>query len=274
MDSFGTRLRAAMDKFGPLCVGIDPHAAMLRDWGLPDDSAGLERFAMVTVEALAGQVAAVKPQSAFFERHGARGVAVLERVISAARDAGSLVILDAKRGDIGSTVQAYADAYLDRQSPLAVDALTAHPFLGFRSLDLLFATALEHGAGVFVLVLTSNAEGHEVQRAKSGSGTVAGDLLSQISQRNTGSRPLGSIGAVVAANLAPVDEDLAVNGPILAPGLGAQGGKPSDLPKLFGTALPNVLASTSRDVLSAGPDGRALRDRAARVAVELAALRS
>jgi len=274
MVPFGARLRAAMAERGQLCVGIDPHPALLHAWGLGDDPAGLESFALLTVEAMAGEVAAVKPQSAFFERHGSGGIAVLERVISAGRDAGLIVILDAKRGDIGSTVQAYADAYLDHRSPLAVDAITAHPFLGFGSLDPLFDTALEHGGGVFVLALTSNSEGAEVQGARSDAGTtVAGSVLSQISTRNAGAEPLGSIGAVIGANLDRIDEDLAINGPILAPGLGAQGGSPAGLAKLFGAAWPNVLATTSRDVLAAGPDQRALRDKAASVAADLAALR-
>ena len=274
MVPFGARLRAAMAERGQLCVGIDPHPALLHAWGLGDDPAGLESFALLTVEAMAGEVAAVKPQSAFFERHGSRGIAVLERVISAGRDAGLIVILDAKRGDIGSTVEAYADAYLDHRSPLAVDAITAHPFLGFGSLDPLFDTALEHGGGVFVLALTSNSEGAEVQGARSDAGTtVAASVLSQISTRNAGAEPLGSIGAVIGANLDRIDEDLAINGPILAPGLGAQGGSPAGLAKLFGAAWPNVLATTSRDVLAAGPDQRALRDKAASVAADLAALR-
>jgi orotidine 5'-phosphate decarboxylase subfamily 2 len=263
-----------MAERGQLCVGIDPHPALLHAWGLGDDPAGLESFALLTVEAMAGEVAAVKPQSAFFERHGSGGIAVLERVISAGRDAGLIVILDAKRGDIGSTVQAYADAYLDHRSPLAVDAITAHPFLGFGSLDPLFDTALEHGGGVFVLALTSNSEGAEVQGARSDAGTtVAGSVLRQIAVRNAGAEPLGSIGAVIGANLDRIDEDLAINGPILAPGLGAQGGSPAGLAKLFGAAWPNVLATTSRDVLAAGPDQRALRDKAASVAADLAALR-
>src|SRR5262245_11881205 len=111
MESFGTRLSAAMDKRGRLCVGIDPHANLLAAWGLDDDPAGLERFAMTVVDALGTEVSVFKPQSAFFERHGSRGIAVLEKAVSAAREAGALVLLDAKRGDIGSTMQGYADAY-------------------------------------------------------------------------------------------------------------------------------------------------------------------
>ena len=148
---------------GPFCVGIDPHAQLLLDWGLTDDVAGLETFALTVVEAVAPYVSVVKPQSAFYERFGSRGIAVLERVVSESRAAGALVLLDVKRGDIGSTSQAYADAYLDQSSPLAVDAITASPFLGFGSIAPMIDTARKHDAGVFVLALTSNKEGAEVQ---------------------------------------------------------------------------------------------------------------
>ena len=215
---------------------------------------------MTAVEALAGTVAAVKPQSAFFERHGAEGIAVLERTIAAARQAGLLVLLDVKRGDIGSTARAYADAYLDPRSRLCADALTASPFLGFGSLEPLLDTAGRYGGGVFVLALTSNPEGVEVQRASDEEGhTVAGRVLAQVAARNFGVAPLGSIGVVVGATVGAAGEELSVNGPILAPGLGAQGGAPADLPRLFGPALRNVLPSTSRAVLAKGPQPAKLR---------------
>src|SRR3954452_8824144 len=168
---FGVRLRAATQARGPLCVGIDPHAALLRAWDLPDDATGLERFALTCVEALAGEVAVLKPQSAFFERHGSRGVAVLERTVREARSAGALVITDAKRGDIGSTMTAYAQAYLDQSSPLATDALTVSPYLGYESLRPALEVAAAQRAGVFVLALTSNPDGAQVQHARSADGT-------------------------------------------------------------------------------------------------------
>src|SRR4051795_3747271 len=116
METFGRRLTDAIEKRGPLCVGIDPHPALLTRWGLTDDVAGLERFARTVVEALADRVAVVKPQSAFFERFGSRGIGILESTIRQSREAGALVLLDVKRGDIGSTMAAYADAYLDPSS--------------------------------------------------------------------------------------------------------------------------------------------------------------
>jgi len=258
--TFGARLREAMDARGPLCAGIDPHPELLDAWGMTDSAVGLERFSLSAVEALAGCAAALKPQSAFFERHGSKGIAVLEKVIAEARGMGAIVLLDVKRGDIGSTAQAYADAYLDPTSPLAVDAITASPFLGFGSLDPMIDTALANDAGVFVLALTSNPEGPEVQHAKTEDGrTVAGSVLDAVASRNAGAEPMGSIGAVVGATIGETRESLEVNGPLLVPGLGAQGGTPSDVRRIFGPAAGNVLASSSREILGAGPDKASLR---------------
>jgi len=265
-DTFGARLRAALDTRGPLCAGIDPHSALLSAWGMGDDVAGLERFAGTVVEALADRVAVLKPQSAFFERFGSRGIAVLERTVADARSAGAVVIMDAKRGDIGSTVEAYAQAYLDSSSPLFADALTASPYLGYGSLEPLYATAEKHGAGVFVLAFTSNPEGARVQRARTEDGTTVGaGILAQAAERNAGARPLGPIGAVIGATLTDVPFDLGgLNGAVLAPGLGAQGATPDGLRKIFGDALRNVVPSMSRELLRHGPDVSALRDAAAR----------
>ena len=270
--TFGTRLHAAIAARGPLCAGIDPHAALLRDWGLDDDVAGLERFALTAVEGLAPHVSVVKPQSAFYERFGSRGIAVLERVVAESRAAGALVLLDVKRGDIGSTSQAYADAYLDPSSPLAVDAITASPYLGFGSLDPMIETARLHDAGVFVLALTSNKEGPEVQHARVDGGTVAGRMLGHLRALNDGAEPLGSFGAVVGATIGDTGESLDINGPLLAPGYGAQGGTVADLRRIFGAAAGAVLPSSSRELLRAGPDPRALGDAARRVNDELAGL--
>jgi orotidine-5'-phosphate decarboxylase len=271
--AFGARLRTAMDGRGPLCVGVDPHPGLLKDWGLADDAKGLDRFAMTAVEALAPQVAMIKPQSAFFERHGSAGIAVLERLVAHAREAGCLVLLDVKRGDIGSTMQAYADAYLDPSSPLACDAVTVSPYLGFGSLDPVIDTATLHGRGVFVLALTSNPEGPEVQQARAAAGgTVAGSVLAQIAARNDDAEPMGSVGAVVGATIGDTGEDLDVNGPLLVPGLGAQGGTVDDVRRIFAGVQHLVVPTTSRDVLAAGPATDALASRARRVAEDLSGL--
>jgi orotidine-5'-phosphate decarboxylase len=272
-EPFGARLRRAMDERGPLCVGIDPHASLLADWGLNDDVAGLARFTRTVVEALADRVAVLKPQSAFFERFGSRGLAVLETAVEEARERGALVLMDAKRGDIGSTMGAYAATYLDKDSPLFSDAVTVSPYLGFGSLRPALDAARASGAGVFVLALTSNPEGAEVQRAVRADGsTVAATVLGHLAAENAGAEPLGSVGAVVGATLGDLSAfDLAVNGPLLAPGIGAQGATPADLPTVFGAAVRNVVPSVSRGVLRHGPDTAGLREAAARFSDEVRA---
>ncbi len=172
-----------------------------------------------------------------------------------------------KRGDIGSTVQAYAEAYLDPSSPMYVDAVTASPYLGFGALRPMIDTALAYGGGVFVLALTSNPEGATVQRARTADGrTVAQLMIDEIAQVNAGISPLGSIGAVVGATVDPTGHTFThINGPVLAPGLGAQGATADDLSRVFGAARAGVLPSVSREVLSAGPDGEALRSAAQKV---------
>jgi len=262
-----------MDANGPVCVGIDPHPGLLAAWGLTDDSDGLRTFALTVVEALAGRVAALKPQSAFFERHGSRGIAVLEEVIAATRGSGTELILDAKRGDIGSTMSGYADAYLREGSPLAADAVTVSPYLGAGSLMPALEAAVASDRGLFALCLTSNPEGPSVQHATSADGTsVAASIARWAAQQNAGSGDaLGPVGLVVGATVgdapAALGIDLAaVRGPLLAPGVGAQGAGAAELRAVFGAARHAVLASTSRAVLGAGPDVAALR-AAAGVAV-------
>ncbi len=275
--TFGNRLTSAIEDRGRFCIGIDPHPALLDEWGLTDSVNGLEKFAMTTVEAVAGTVGIVKPQSAFFERYGSRGIAVLEKVVEGCRELGCLVLLDVKRGDIGSTAQGYADAYLDRNSPMAVDAITVSPYLGIGSLDPIIEAALDNDAGVFVLALTSNPEGPQVQHAITADGrSVAGVVLDSVATRNAGVDGLGSVGAVVGATIdLPSDvgvANLAVNGPLLVPGIGAQGGTLEDVARLFGDAAGLVLPTSSREVLGAGPDKLALRDAALRAVETFAEL--
>lgn len=271
MDPFGARLRRVMDERGPLCVGIDPHAALLSSWGLNDDIAGLETFTRACVEALADTVAVVKPQMAFFERFGSRGVAVLERAVEDLRAAGTLVVMDAKRGDIGSTMAAYAETYLRKDSPLFVDALTVSPYLGYGSLKPAVDLARESGAGLFVLALTSNPEGGEVQHAVRADGrNVGATMLGHLAEENAGEDPMGSFGAVVGATLGDLSSyELDINGPLLAPGIGAQGATAADLPSVFGSAVRNVVPNVSRGVLKAGPSVAALRDASVRFADEV-----
>ena len=256
-------------------MGIDPHPGLLRDWGLADDVEGLARFSAVCVEAFGPMAAVVKPQSAFYERFGAAGVAVLERTVADCRAAGALVVLDVKRGDIGSTMAAYAQAYLDPSSPLAADAMTVSPFLGVGSLEPAFAAAAAHGAGVFVLALTSNPEGPLFQHAQTSTGaSVAQTVVNDLAVRNAARVPMGPFGVVVGATIGSSVAELSrLNGPYLVPGIGAQGGTSADVRRIFGTGLANVVPSVSREVLRAGPDVRALRTAVARVAEQFAFLR-
>lgn len=277
MTPFGVRLRSAMDRYGPLCVGIDPHDGLLDAWGLPRSVAGVERFAMSCVEAFSGTVAIVKPQSAFFERFGAAGVAILERCLGDLRTAGTLTILDAKRGDIGSTMAAYAEAFLSDDAPGRADALTVSPYLGFESLAPALDLAAATGRGLFVLALTSNPEGASVQHAIRAGRSVAGAIVDGVSRANAtaaGRGELGSVGMVVGATVGSAVADLgldlaAAHAPLLAPGLGAQGADVDDVRRVFGTAVTNVLASSSREVLGAGPDVRRLRAAASARAATL-----
>ena len=275
--SFGARLARAMDRHGPLCVGIDPHRALVQGWGLTYDLAGLERFALTCVEVLGGRVAAVKPQSAFFEVFGSRGIAVLERVITELREADTLTILDVKRGDIGSTMTAYAEAFLGPDASAHADAVTVSPYLGYESLRPAIDLAAGTCRGVFILALTSNPEGASVQHAVLQGRTVAASIVEGATVDNALARErgeLGSIGLVIGATVGSAVADLGLDlvtadTPILAPGFGAQGGTVESLALTFGPARGQVLATTSREVLVAGPDPDRLAEAAERVTATL-----
>ena len=266
--TFGARLDAALDKRGSVCAGIDPHPELLAAWGFDgaDGSVdGLARFADSCVEAFGASAAIVKPQSAFFEAFGAAGVAVLERTVAGCREAGALVLLDVKRGDIGSTMAAYAGAYLDPASSLAADAITVNPYLGVGALDPAFDLCRRHGAGAFVLALTSNPEAGQLQRARTADGRIVAQVvIDELAERNRGADPLGSLGVVVGATIgADTGGDAprfdALNGPLLVPGIGAQGGTAADVRRIFGDQLRAVVPSLSRELLRAGPDVASLR---------------
>jgi orotidine-5'-phosphate decarboxylase len=277
--SYGQRLTQAIAARGPLCVGIDPHPQILRAWGLPTDATGLERCARGMVEALGEIVPVFKPQSAFFEAYGSAGVAVLERTLADIAATGALSLLDVKRGDIGSTMDAYAAAYLTDGSPLAADAVTLSPYLGFGSLAGAIDLAARQGRGVYVLALTSNPEGPEVQHATTAGGRTVGQTVVDAAGRcNAGSGTgvdagLGHVGIVVGATIGRTGTDFTgLNGSILAPGIGAQGAGAADLAAAFGPATAYVLPSTSREVMGAGPDRVALQHAATRALGEMKAV--
>jgi orotidine-5'-phosphate decarboxylase len=267
---FGERLAAVVAALGNLCAGVDPHPSLLAGWGLTDGAEGLARFCDACVAAFAGHVGVVKPQSAFFERHGSAGIAVLENLLAAFAGTGTLVILDVKRGDIGSTMDGYADAYLAVEAPLGADAVTLSPYLGFGSLNPGLAAAADAGRGAFVLARTSNPEGEGVQLATVDGRSVAQSIVDAAAARNAGAAPLGDVGVVVGATMDHGLDLSTLNGPVLAPGLGAQGAGPADIATRFAGLAGIVLPSASRSVLKAGPDVAALRRAAESLRDELA----
>jgi orotidine-5'-phosphate decarboxylase len=275
-ESFGVQVSEAVGRLGPLCAGIDPSAALLDAWGLSDDVKGLRSFCQICVDGFGGAVPVIKPQVAFFERHGSAGVAELERLLVIAREAGLLVLVDAKRGDIDTTAAAYADAWLGEGSPLAGDAVTVHPYLGLAALAPLISLAGQTGRGVIVVTRSSNPEGRILQEAVTRSGlSVEESLLAEIATWNRSDDiPTGTVGAVIGATLEKSEFPLSqLGGVILAPGLGAQGADLDDVADRFGDCAPGtVLASTSRGLLAAGPDPAKLRRAAVDLAGELRAI--
>jgi orotidine-5'-phosphate decarboxylase len=265
MTGFGVRLAEAKAQRGPLCVGIDPHPELLRAWDLPTTADGLAAFCDICIDAFSG-FAVVKPQVAFFEAYGAAGFAVLERTIAALRSVGVLVLADAKRGDIGTTMAAYAAAWAG-DSPLAADAVTATPYLGFGSLRPLLEAAAAHDRGVFVLAATSNPEGATVQRAAFDGRTVAQLVVDQAAVVNRSATPSGPgyVGVVVGATVLQAPDLSALGGPVLVPGLGVQGGRLEALDGLGGAAPGQLLPAVAREVLRAGPGVAELRAAAGRM---------
>lgn len=278
-EPYGVRLGKALAQNGPLCVGIDAHPQIMNAWGLPQSPAGLLRLSMTVIEALAGRVAAIKPQVAWYEAYGSSGIAVLEQTLAAAREAGVLSIADAKRGDIGSTMQAYGYTWLSDDSALAADAVTLSPYLGVDSLTPAFELAEATGRGTYVLALTSNPEGLSVQRA-GGSRPVAAQVVNAVERRNACRQDtpenkrnqivIKSHGIVVGATVGSSLRDAGVSlagftGSILAPGYGAQGATISALSEAFAQVRGKILVNSARAVLREGPTVSGLR-RAAEAA--------
>lgn len=263
MESFGSRLLSVTARRGRLCVGIDPHPSLLTSWQLPVSVEGLAEFSRICVEAFGPTAAMVKPQVAFFEAFGSKGFAVLEETMKALREQGTLVLADAKRGDIGSTMAAYAMAWLHPDSSLACDAVTVSPYLGVGALSPAFELANQHGKGVYVLAATSNPEGAAVQGNRNSAGvSLAQQVVDEVGALNrayAASGTPGNFGVVVGATLAEAPDLKHLNGSVLMPGVGAQGGSPEDVSRLAqgveAMAIPNI----SRAILKAGPDIPALQ---------------
>jgi orotidine-5'-phosphate decarboxylase len=270
---FVERWRQSVTRFGPFCLGVDPSGDVLRRWGLPDSADGLAAFCDRVLPWTDGIVGTFKPQMAFFERFGAKGFATLERLVAALRSRGSLVLLDGKRGDIGTTCAAYADAYFGAASSCRADAITAHAYLGFAALEPLFAAADRAGGAVFTVVASSNPEGQGLQAAATAGGaSVALSLAEAIRARN-GASGTGSCAAVVGATRGDAARDVleALGGAlVLAPGIGAQGATIADLARFANRR--DIIPSASRAVLDAGHDAAAFRRQLEQFAAEAMAL--
>jgi orotidine-5'-phosphate decarboxylase len=271
-DTFASRFARARSGPGPLVWGLDPSGALLGAWGLGDDPDGLDRFADIMLDAAAGTVGLVKPQSAFFERHGWRGFRTLSRLIAEARSAGLLVVLDVKRGDVGSTNDAYADAFLGPGAPLQADAVTVHPYLGLAAMDAFVSRAHQAGSCLLVVTRSSNPEGRAIQSARGPGGRQVDEtLLGEIGALNRmlAGGEIGPVGAVIGPACIEPELDLArAQALFLAPGVGAQGATPQDVAEVFASCPDRVMPSASRSLLQAGPGIGALQDGAAALAAE------
>ena len=258
-DSFAARFETVRTTVGPLVWGLDPSGQLLEQWGLGDTPDGLDRFADVCLKAADGTIGIIKPQSAFYERHGWRGFQTLQRLVADARAAGLLVILDAKRGDVGTTNDAYAEAFLGADAPLAADALTVNPYLGFAAMGSFITRAHEAGSCLIVVTRSSNPEGRRIQSATNDDGTVEAGLLREIGEVNARLAPggIGPIGAVIGpTHMQPALDLAAPNALYLAPGLGAQGATPADIAEVFATCRDRVMPSASRALLPSADVGQ------------------
>ena len=266
---FADTLVARMRELGhPLCAGLDPHRPkvpiLFRRGSMtaqdPETAIAVENFLLAIIDRLEGRVAAVKPQIAFFEELGARGFAVLERIVARAREGGLAVVLDAKRGDIGSTADGYAQAYLEPDAPCAVDALTLSPYLGLDSLRPFADRAVSYGRGLFVLAHTSNPGAADYQERNLEKGgplyTAVAESLAPLCEElagpSTGWSSLGIVSGATYPESAARLRELLPQALFLVPGYGAQGASAEDAVRSF-VAGPNGreggLINTSRGLL-------------------------
>jgi orotidine-5'-phosphate decarboxylase len=263
-DSFSKKLEIAFKTKGQLCVGIDPHENLLADNGFDISAKGLEAFSYAMLDQLRDEVSIIKPQVSFFERFGSEGFRALENVLREANERGFLVIADAKRGDIGSTMEAYGLAWLAKDAPFVCDALTVNPYLGVGALSSAVAFASERGKGLFVLAATSNLEGLTLQSSINNGDTVASQIAHEVEELNintaiSNSR-FGSVGLVVGAtvNLKQLGIDSlnadreSLRTSILAPGFGFQGAELSRAKEIFGQVSGDVIYTVSRSALRNG----------------------
>jgi orotidine-5'-phosphate decarboxylase len=263
-ESFSKKLETAFSRSGQLCLGIDPHEQLLDEAGYQQSAEGLYQFSMTMLDAITGTVSIIKPQVSFYERFGSAGFKVLENLCSEASSRGLLVIADAKRGDIGSTMTAYAQAWVGKSAPFLVDALTISPYLGVGSLAETVSMASERGKGLFVLCATSNPEGESLQMASNGGFSVARQIANEVALLNRVSAQsktrYGTAGLVIGATvnlesygLSELNSEATGSfAPILSPGFGHQGARLSDAKKIFGLNADKVIYTISRSALRNG----------------------
>lgn len=234
MTDFAARLIDGTRKFGPLCVGIDPHPGLIPDIFGGDTPEGVWKWSQAIIEAAAGKVAVVKPQVSLFERHGPEGMAALQAAAKSARAAGLIVLMDGKRGDIGSTAEGYAQAYLSPGAPFEGDALTVNPYMGLDTLEPYAKLAKAHGKGVIVLVRTSNPGAADFQSRIMGGAPLyvrVAEALGPLTERLMSPCGWSSLMMVIGAT-APEEaravRALAPKALFLVPGYGAQGAAASE----------------------------------------------
>jgi orotidine-5'-phosphate decarboxylase len=271
VSSFGQRLLNTFEQKGQLCIGVDPSIDQLRSWGLPISAEGAKSFSFSMLDAAQDNVGIVKFQVGFFEQFGPEGFRCLSELLADAKSRKLIVIADAKRGDIGSTMSGYATAWLSREAAFACDALTVSPFLGSDSLAETANVALENNRGLFVLAATSNPEAQTLQSAMRDGRTVARSVL-EFAEQYSGAG-LGSIGVVVGATVNDVDLGLDFSGslkiPVLVPGFGAQGASLREARSLLSGYANTAICNVSRLVAGASLDGLSSRISKAKADLEV-----
>lgn len=257
MSDFASRLTQGVRQFGPLCVGIDPHPGMVPALFGGDTARGLENWGRSLVEVAAGKVAVIKPQVGFFERLGPGGLAALAAITRAAREAGLIVLMDAKRGDIGSTAEGYAEAYLSPGAFFEADAVTVNPYMGLDTLEPFAKRAEAAGKGIVVLVRTSNPGAADFQMLDTGGKPLfmrVAEALQPLTERLMSPCGWSNLMMVVGATAPEEARRVRAAAPqalFLVPGYGAQGGAPGDamaglLPR--GNHVEGGVISASRSV--------------------------
>jgi orotidine-5'-phosphate decarboxylase len=271
MASLGQRLFDTFVQKGQLCIGIDPSIDQLRSWGLPISAEGAKAFTLSMLDAAEDTVGIVKFQVGFFEQFGPDGFSHLSELLADAKSRDLIVIADAKRGDIGSTMSGYATAWLSREATFVCDALTVSPYLGSDSLAETASVALENDRGLFVLAATSNPEALTLQSALRDGRTVARSVL-DFAEQYSGAG-LGSIGVVVGATVNDVDLGLDFSAslkiPVLVPGFGAQGASLTKARSLLSGYADTAICNVSRLVAGASLDGLASRVSKAKTELEV-----